>query len=172
MSAVQGVVPGVMKCAKCGFSLTRVTLFLKDGTAAAGDNQTEPCPNGCGPLWPETWEQAARSAWADFERLFDAKHKAEQEAAALRADAERYREALQFYARPEHWMALTDDADADRILLVAHSHLEASGNGWSVAMGALMGVAIAARKQDTPCGECHLKPGEVCDVCGARAGGE
>ena len=59
-----------------------------------------------------------------------------------------YLEALQFYARPEHWMALTDDADADRRLLVAHSHLEASGNGWSVAMSALMGAAIDARGKE------------------------
>lgn len=21
---------------------------------------------------------------------------------------------------------------------------------------------------DTPCGECHLRPGERCDICGAR----
>src|SRR5688572_18786092 len=23
--------------------------------------------------------------------------------------------------------------------------------------------------QKTPCGECHLKPGETCDICGAQA---
>ena len=28
---------------------------------------------------------------------------------------------------------------------------------------------IPIRQQKTPCGECHLKPGEKCDVCGAVA---
>ena len=26
------------------------------------------------------------------------------------------------------------------------------------------------RQQKTPCGECHLQPGERCDVCGAYSG--
>ena len=30
--------------------------------------------------------------------------------------------------------------------------------------------AIAPRQQQTPCGECHLQPGERCDVCGALQG--
>jgi hypothetical protein len=30
-------------------------------------------------------------------------------------------------------------------------------------------TAIKPRQQATPCGECHLQPGERCDVCGARA---
>ena len=29
---------------------------------------------------------------------------------------------------------------------------------------------IKPRQQSTPCGECHLPPGERCDVCGAVAG--
>lgn len=28
-------------------------------------------------------------------------------------------------------------------------------------------LALEDRRQDTPCGECHLKAGEVCDICGA-----
>lgn len=31
---------------------------------------------------------------------------------------------------------------------------------------------MAARQQDKPCGECHLQPGERCDVCGAEEAGE
>jgi hypothetical protein len=30
--------------------------------------------------------------------------------------------------------------------------------------------AIAPRQKTTPCGECHLQPGERCDVCGASYG--
>lgn len=54
------LVPGVMRCAKCSFQLVRVTLAVNLGKAIAGNSNTEPCPNGCGPLWPVTWEQYAR----------------------------------------------------------------------------------------------------------------
>ena len=27
---------------------------------------------------------------------------------------------------------------------------------------------VEIRKKSTPCGECHLQPGERCDICGAR----
>jgi hypothetical protein len=52
-------VPGKMRCAKCGFTLLRKTLYMKSGTVGPGDNETEPCPNRCGPLWPQTWKQEA-----------------------------------------------------------------------------------------------------------------
>lgn len=65
------LVPGRMRCAKCSFELTRITLAVNLGRAIAGDNVTEPCPNGCGPLWPVTWEQEARSCWAGMETLLD-----------------------------------------------------------------------------------------------------
>jgi len=29
---------------------------------------------------------------------------------------------------------------------------------------------LRSRKVRLPCGECHLQPGEVCDICGARDG--
>ncbi|WP_202842071.1 hypothetical protein [Luteimonas saliphila] len=63
------VVPGVMHCAKCKFRLVRTNLNMRDGTATAGDNTTEPCPNGCGPLWPVTWEQEARECWERLEEM-------------------------------------------------------------------------------------------------------
>lgn len=63
------VVPGVMHCAKCKFRLVRTNLYVSDGTTGPGDNTTEPCPNGCGPLWPVTWEQEARECWARIEEL-------------------------------------------------------------------------------------------------------
>jgi len=64
-------VPGVMRCARCNLVLTRVNLYVGDGTAGPGGNETERCPNGCGPLWPMTWEQWARDAVAASERLFE-----------------------------------------------------------------------------------------------------
>lgn len=65
------LVPGVMHCAKCKFQLNRVTLCVSDGNAYAGDNKTEPCPNGCGPLWPVTWEQEARNCWKTLEEMHE-----------------------------------------------------------------------------------------------------
>ena len=77
--------PGQMRCAKCKFELTRRTLFVQSGTVGAGSSETEPCPNGCGPLWPVTWEQEARACYAAMDRLFDEKQRAEAERDALLA---------------------------------------------------------------------------------------
>ncbi|URI11031.1 hypothetical protein MW290_18860 [Aquincola tertiaricarbonis] len=84
-TAAPDVVPGRMRCAKCQFELTRVTLYVNTGEAGAGGNETEPCPNGCGPLWPVTWEQEARSCWKTSEALFDRAKAAEDALEALRA---------------------------------------------------------------------------------------
>lgn len=81
----QDLVPGVMHCAKCKFQLTRTTLCVADGNAYAGNNDTEPCPNGCGPLWPVTWEQEARSCWKGLERMHDRVVAAERAVAELEA---------------------------------------------------------------------------------------
>lgn len=67
----EDLVPGVMHCAKCKFQLNRITLCIGDGNVYAGDNKTEPCPNGCGPLWPVTWEQEARSCWKAMEEMHE-----------------------------------------------------------------------------------------------------
>lgn len=53
------VVPGAMRCAKCNFRLQRNNMYMQSGTIGPGDNKTEPCPNGCGPLWPVTWKEDA-----------------------------------------------------------------------------------------------------------------
>ena len=83
--AAANVVPGRMKCAKCQLGLTRVNLYVSAGTVGAGGNETEPCPNGCGPLWPVTWEQEAREGWATNEAMFDRMKAAEDALAAIRA---------------------------------------------------------------------------------------
>ena len=54
------LVPGTLECAKCKFHLVRANLYVQSGTIGPGDSKTEPCPNGCGPLWPVTWEQQAK----------------------------------------------------------------------------------------------------------------
>jgi hypothetical protein len=71
------VVPGVMHCARCKLRLQRVNLYVNVGAVGAGDNVTEPCPNGCGPLWPVTWEQEAREGYKLSEDLFERATRAE-----------------------------------------------------------------------------------------------
>lgn len=71
------VVPGVMHCARCKFRLQRVNLYVNNGTVGAGDNAPESCPNGCGPLWPVTWEQEAREGYKLTEDLFERAKRAE-----------------------------------------------------------------------------------------------
>lgn len=83
--------PGVMRCAKCEFELTRITLYMGNGAVGPGDSATEPCPNGCGPLWPVTWEARARDAIATSERFFDEAQEAKTKLAAMEADGERNR---------------------------------------------------------------------------------
>jgi len=78
----ENFVPGVMHCTKCRFRLNRINLNVNVGTVTAGDNKTEPCPNGCGPLWPITWEQEAREGYAALEAMFERAYAAEQALAA------------------------------------------------------------------------------------------
>lgn len=65
------LVPGVLHCAKCLFQLTKTNLYMKSGTTGPGDSKSEPCPNGCGPLWPVTWKQYATDAYAQVDRYYD-----------------------------------------------------------------------------------------------------
>ncbi|MFS7186030.1 hypothetical protein AB6848_11215 [Serratia proteamaculans] len=65
------LVPGALRCAKCQFQLTKTIICMKSGTTSAGNNKTEPCPNGCGPLWPVTWKQWAKEMDEQAGRYFD-----------------------------------------------------------------------------------------------------
>lgn len=73
------VVPGQMSCAKCKCSIQRAVLNAQTGETYAGETQPTPCPNGCGPMWPVTWEQEAREARDLCSDLFERLHKARQE---------------------------------------------------------------------------------------------
>lgn len=81
-------VPGVMHCAKCHFRLVRTNLYVRNGTTGAGDNKTEPCLNGCGPLWPVTWEQEARECWQRLEQMAEQLATPTPGAAVVVGDAE------------------------------------------------------------------------------------
>lgn len=64
------LVPGVMRCAKCNLRLIRTNLCISSGKVTAGGNDPEGCPNGCGPLWPVTWEEDARSAQQLLDEIY------------------------------------------------------------------------------------------------------
>lgn len=64
-------VPGVIHCSKCGFELIRTTLNIATGKATAGNSEIEPCPNGCGPLWPVTWKDYAKSRIEGLDKFND-----------------------------------------------------------------------------------------------------
>lgn len=64
------IAPGIMRCAGCGFVLTKNSINMAAGTITAGDSKTEPCPNGCGPLWPVTWKEQALQMRDDSESWF------------------------------------------------------------------------------------------------------
>lgn len=63
-------VPGELHCAKCKFRLSKRVLNMQSGTVHCGTSKTEPCPNGCGLLWPITWEQEARESYLLVDQLF------------------------------------------------------------------------------------------------------
>lgn len=78
--------PGVMRCAKCSFRLIRNALHVQSGGISAGDSQSEPCPNGCGPLWPVTWQDECKAA---DQLWFEQFERAERVTAAAMAVADR-----------------------------------------------------------------------------------
>ncbi|WP_322979143.1 hypothetical protein [Pseudomonas sp. C11] len=94
-------IPGQMHCAKCKFQLTKRVICMGSGTIGAGDNKTEPCPNGCGPLWPVTWKQADQENQEIIGRLCD-------EQRELRAQLEQLQ---QDKARLDSGCIITDDRD-------------------------------------------------------------
>ncbi|MES2415150.1 MAG: hypothetical protein V4614_15190 [Pseudomonadota bacterium] len=77
-------VPGRMRCAKCEFGLTKTVLCMADGGMYAAKHESEPCPNGCGPLEAVTWEQEARDGWKSCESMFERMKAAEDELAKLK----------------------------------------------------------------------------------------
>ena len=79
------IAPGIMRCAGCGFVLTKNNINMAAGTITAGDSNTEPCPNGCGPLWPVTWKEQALQMRDDSEQWFEELQQSRQRIAELEA---------------------------------------------------------------------------------------
>ena len=65
-------VPGEMKCAKCGFVCHKMILCATTGRVGVDTRETtEPCPNGCGPLWRRSYKEADDEAGKRMVALFD-----------------------------------------------------------------------------------------------------
>lgn len=78
-----------------------------------------------------------------------------------RSNDEKERERLARKLDPEAWCApLSREKDLRR--LRARDQI----NRKNMLMP-LIDIAKDARAGKTPCGECHLKRGETCDICGA-----
>lgn len=78
------VVPGAMACARCKFRLQRMVMDASTGAIGVQDGrEPERCPNGCGPLWPVTWEQEAHELGRRLEHFFDRAVNAERALAEL-----------------------------------------------------------------------------------------
>lgn len=80
------LVPGELHCAKCKFRLSKRVLNMQAGTVHCGTSKTEPCPNGCGLLWPITWEQEAREGYLLVDQLFNRAIAAEESCRKLTAE--------------------------------------------------------------------------------------
>lgn len=74
--------PGVMRCAKCQFRLIRNVLYAQTGNIGVGTSETEPCPNGCGPLWPVTWKDECKEADKCWDQQVERAVKAEADLSA------------------------------------------------------------------------------------------
>lgn len=79
------IAPGIMRCTGCGFVLTKNNINMAAGTITAGDSNTEPCPNGCGPLWPVTWKEQALQMRDSSEQWFEELQQSRQRIAELEA---------------------------------------------------------------------------------------
>lgn len=80
-------VPGTWHCAKCGFVVQKMILDAHTGAVGVKpDTVTEPCPNGCGPLWPQTERARANALYDDANRFLDERDALRKEVAELRAE--------------------------------------------------------------------------------------
>ncbi|MHB4810201.1 hypothetical protein ACYB6G_26010, partial [Klebsiella pneumoniae] len=59
--------PGVMRCNTCGFSRSHV--IVTPVGMRAGESVPEHCPNGCGPLWHDTYRRQYNELYDAYKEL-------------------------------------------------------------------------------------------------------
>lgn len=78
-------VPGMWRCAKCGFIGMHMVMRASDGAVGVKANDhTEACPNGCGPLWRVSERQAGNEMCDRAEEILARERALQAENAALR----------------------------------------------------------------------------------------
>ena len=63
-------VPGLWRCAKCKLDLIHTNLHVYSGTTSP-NNDPQPCPNGCGPMWRVSEADYRKELLAQVGKLFD-----------------------------------------------------------------------------------------------------
>jgi len=58
---------GVMRCNTCNFSRSHV--IVTPGGMTAGESTPERCPNGCGPLWHDTYRRQYNELYDAYKEL-------------------------------------------------------------------------------------------------------
>ena len=66
-------VPGVFRCAKCGFQLIQSNLNATDGMITARDAPGDKCPNDGSPMWRVSWREYAMEQIEGYDRLISEK---------------------------------------------------------------------------------------------------
>ena len=66
-------VPGVFRCAKCGFQLIQSNLNATDGMITARDAPGDKCPNDGSPMWRVSWREYAIEQIEGYDRLISEK---------------------------------------------------------------------------------------------------
>jgi hypothetical protein len=75
------IVPGVLKCAKCNFRLTKTTLTP---SGAYANEEPDTCPNCSVPMWKVTWKDEAQEAYRVVESQMERALEAERTLEACR----------------------------------------------------------------------------------------
>lgn len=63
--------PGVWKCPKCAFELTKSTLYVKSGAIGPNLDKPEACPNDGEAMGRVTWQEASKSNYDFAVKLLD-----------------------------------------------------------------------------------------------------
>jgi hypothetical protein len=79
-------VPGVFRCANCGFQLHQMTLNAHDGTVTARDAPGEKCPNDGSPMWRVTYAEQLAEAHEEWGKQVERAAEAERDRDALRKE--------------------------------------------------------------------------------------
>ena len=74
-------------------------------------------------------------------------------------------DAAHVSAAVAHPPAALPELSDEEIISIRDDHLPNQGESFDCVLFARAVLAAAKR---TPCGECHLSPGERCDICGAK----